>query len=168
MRILISEDDDDTALQYQIALEDRKHFVLTTKNGKECLEVYNQLLNPNGRDDPSHFDVVVLDYRMPEMNGMDVAKAILEINPKQRIIFASAYVKETLANSIRELGHVVELMQKPFELDTLVNTIEDEDIYVELAELNEYLSELKEFDLSQEQVTDLLQSLRNIQKGRSF
>jgi CheY-like chemotaxis protein len=51
---------------------------------------------------------------MPGMNGMDVAKEILEVSPHQRIIFASAYVEETLEESVKQLKQVVELMQKPF------------------------------------------------------
>ena len=48
------------------------------------------------------FDAVMLDYRMPKINGIEVAKEILAVNPHQRIIFASAYVKETLTDSIKE------------------------------------------------------------------
>lgn len=55
------------------------------------------------------FDVVVLDYRMPKKDGLQVAKEILKLNPKQRIIFASAYVKETLVESVKQLNQVVEL-----------------------------------------------------------
>lgn len=58
---------------------------------------------------PSPFDVVVLDYKMPDKNGMEVAKEILRINPHQRIMFASAYVIETLKDSVKELSRVVEL-----------------------------------------------------------
>jgi CheY-like chemotaxis protein len=32
---------------------------------------------------------------MPKMNGMEVAKEILAVNPHQRIIFASAYVRDS-------------------------------------------------------------------------
>jgi hypothetical protein len=39
---------------------------------------------------------------------MEVAKVILTINPDQRIIFGSAYVKETLENSVKDLKRVVE------------------------------------------------------------
>jgi CheY-like chemotaxis protein len=174
MRVLIAEDEPDTAMQYQIALEEKNHDVIVTENGEECLKVYYEEMkrktsgNHDGGDRLSPFDVVVLDYRMPRINGMEVAKEILTVNPKQRIIFASAYVKETLANSVRELRHVVELMQKPFELDSLVDTIEDREIQEEMEELNEYLQELKEFNLTQEQIADLLESLRKIQKGRTF
>jgi CheY-like chemotaxis protein len=75
----------------------------------------------------SPFDAVVLDYRIPGKDGLHVAKEILELNPEQRIIFASAYVKETLEDSVKKLGTVVELMQKPFDADVLVDTIEDKE-----------------------------------------
>ena len=35
-------------------------------------------------------DLIILDYHMPIKNGLDAAKEILEINPKQKIIFISA------------------------------------------------------------------------------
>ena len=66
------------------------------------------------------------------MNGMDVAKEILAVNPHQRIIFASAYVKETLQESVKQLKQIVELMQKPFTLSQLVDTVEDKEVYEEL------------------------------------
>ena len=50
---------------------------------------------------------------------MEVAKEILAVNPHQRIIFASAYVKETLEDSIKQLNQPVELLQKPFGQDVL-------------------------------------------------
>src|SRR5215204_2983235 len=75
----------------------------------------------------SPFDVVILDYRIPGKDGLHVAKEILELNPEQRIIFASAYVRETLEDSVKELKTVVELMQKPFDSDVLVDTIEDKE-----------------------------------------
>jgi CheY-like chemotaxis protein len=49
---------------------------------------------------------------MPKKDGLEAAKEILELNPRQRIIFASAYVKETLEDSVKQLKQVVELMQK--------------------------------------------------------
>jgi response regulator RpfG family c-di-GMP phosphodiesterase len=74
---------------------------------------------------PSPFDVVVLDYETPSKDGMEVAKEILQINPDQRIIFASAYVIKTLKDSVKELSRVVELLQKPFTMEAFVSTVED-------------------------------------------
>ena len=75
------------------------------------------------------FDMVILDYRMPGTNGIEVAKEIIKINPKQRIIIASAYPRETLFYSMKELGQLVELVQKPFNLGTLIGAIENKQFY---------------------------------------
>jgi FixJ family two-component response regulator len=34
------------------------------------------------------YGAVILDYKMPKVNGIDVEKEILSVNPRQRIIFA--------------------------------------------------------------------------------
>ena len=174
MKILIAEDEMDTAIQYKIALEERNHEVILAMDGEACIRLYKERLRrhvyyeqkegnkPTSHEHVDSFDVVVLDYRIPKENGMNVAKEILRLNPQQRLIFASAYVKETLFDSIRQLRHVVELIQKPFELDMLINIIEDETSYKKLQELNEYLKELNEFDLTQEQVKDLLESIERL------
>jgi CheY-like chemotaxis protein len=72
-----------------------------TDNGEDCLKVYPEQLHDlslktNGSNlFHQPFDAVIQDYNMPRINGMEVAKEILVVNPHQRIIFASAYVKET-------------------------------------------------------------------------
>jgi CheY-like chemotaxis protein len=114
------------------------------------------------------YDVVILDYSMPSINGMDVAKEILAINSHQRVIFASAYVKETLEHSIKELKQVVELIQKPFSLDKLVDIIEDKEVYEDLRTLNIDVDLVKAANPTHEQLRDLLQRLKKIQKYRTF
>ncbi len=127
MKILIAEDVRHTAMQYMIVLSKRGHQVVTTQDGVDCLKAYNDAWkqsNPKTPND-SQFDVVVLDYRMPGKDGMQVAKQILAINPKQRIIFASAYVRETLLELAKELKSSVELIEKPFELEDFIAKIEE-------------------------------------------
>ena len=114
------------------------------------------------------YDVVILDYNMPLINGMDVAKEILAINSHQRIIFASAYVKETLENSIKELKQVVELMQKPFSLSKLVDIVEDKEVYEDLRALNIDIDLVPAANPTHEQIIDLLERLKRIQKHRTF
>jgi CheY-like chemotaxis protein len=116
----------------------------------------------------SRYDVVILDYKMPGMNGMDVAKEILEVSPHQRIIFASAYVEETLKESVKQLKQVVELMQKPFSLKQLVDTLEDKEVYEELRQLNVDVERIKAAKLTHEFIRDLLERLKKIQKNRTF
>ena len=117
------------------------------------------------------YDAVVLDYRMPKKDGLQVAKEILESNPSQRIIFASAYVKETLKESVKELRQVVELMQKPFLPETLVDVVEDTEAYPELKKLFANVRNMTENDFenpSPDLIKDMLEGLKKIQKGRTF
>ena len=174
MRILIAEDDSDISESYKDALEARNHIVMLAENGEECLEIYYKELKreqteiENGERRGTPFDAVILDYMMPRKDGMQVAKEILEINPKQRIIFASAYVEETLEDTVKQLKQVVELMQKPFGADALVNTIEDKEIYEGLKQIMLNLKQIKDANPSPKQLKSLLESLKKIQKGRTF
>ena len=140
MKILIAEDDKDSALSYKRILERRGHQVLVTNDGEECLMTYQEEWKKvtSEMDATEHiqpYDVVVVDYKMPQIDGIQVAKEILAVNQHQRIIFASAYVKETLLDSVKQLSQSVELLQKPFGRDTLVYTIEKKEIYSELQKL---------------------------------
>jgi two-component SAPR family response regulator len=73
---------------------------------------------------------------MPDRNGLEVAKEILAINSHQRIIFVSAFVKEWLVDSTKELKSPVEFLQTPVSNKKLLDTIEQRDIYEQLERLN--------------------------------
>jgi CheY-like chemotaxis protein len=168
--VLIADDEKDIATLYKMALEKRRHEVLVAYNGEDCLKTYHEVSQRvRFKTYPSvniqqPFDAVMLDYRMPKINGIEVAKEILAVNPHQRIIFASAYVKETLTDSIKELKQVVELMQKPFGEGALIDTIEDKDIYQRLQKFNVDIDIIKAINPTHEQVVDLLERLQRIQK----
>jgi CheY-like chemotaxis protein len=196
MRILIAEDESDISHTYRVALESRNHDVNIANDGISCLRIYREELanrrktssdkskkyNNKAQDSPSAtspFDAVVLDYKMPGKDGMEVAKEILAINPDQRIIFASAYVKETLENSVKELKRVVELLQKPFEIQAFIDTIEDKQVYEELKKIMINIraidddntssgQEPRDHSTSRERMRDLFECLRKIQKNRTF
>ena len=110
MKILIAEDNRDIALVYRVALQNRNHHLVITDNGEDCLTIYREELKhfisrmgSLDKDKQHVFDVVILDYKMPRLNGIEVAKEIIRINPKQRIIIVSAYVRETFFRSVKEL-----------------------------------------------------------------
>ena len=56
--------------------------VANTYNGQEAVEKYVSM-NPKP-------DIIIMDQRMPVMNGIDATKEILRINPSALIIFVSA------------------------------------------------------------------------------
>ena len=128
-RILIAEDDKDISQIYTMALKDIGYKVKLVDNGEDCAKVYldnfqelrllksKEIAVDNYKNQP--FEVVILDYKMPKRDGLQVAKEVLAVNPHQRIIFASAYTTETLMDSVKELRQVVELLQKPFSMQYL-------------------------------------------------
>ena len=113
------------------------------------------------------YDVVILDYRLPGINGMKVAKEIFEINPRQRIVFASAYVEETLQESAKQLKRIVELVKKPFRLGELIDKLEDKELYEELKTLDVDVDLIRAARPSHELLLDLLERLTRIQTTRT-
>jgi CheY-like chemotaxis protein len=172
MKILIAEDESDISVTYKIVLEERGHEVIITENGEECLDIYHSELKRRGNSplySSSPFEVVVLDYKMPRKNGIEVAKEILDLNPNQRIIFASAYVRDTLEDAVKQLKRVVELLQKPFSPDKLVDIIEDKESFEGLKKLMvDVKNMVGDVEPTREQIKDLFESLRKIQKGKGF
>ncbi|CAN5233273.1 hypothetical protein BH18THE2_BH18THE2_20140 [soil metagenome] len=182
LNILIAEDEPDIAILYKTVLEKRNHKATITTNGEDCLKAYHEVSQSNRfatdqssvRPGPMNlsenhpFDVVVLDCKMPHINGIEVAKEILAVNPHQRIIFASAYIKDTVIDSIKNLKHVMmESVQKPFEIKRLIDLIEDKMVYQELKRLNVDIDIIKAVNPTHEQVSDLLERLQNIRNTKS-
>ncbi len=179
LKILIAEDETDIGNLYKTALEMRNHQATVTTNGEDCLKVYHEVCQSNRfameQQSYSHpscsikvvnsrpFDVVLLDCNLPYINGIEVAKEILAVNPHQRIIFASAYVKDTVIDTIKNLKHLNESIQKPFGIQRLIDLIEDKKIYEELQRLNVDLEVIKAINPSHEQIVDLLYRLHNVQ-----
>jgi CheY-like chemotaxis protein len=118
LNILIAEDNDFTALQYNRILEKFGHKVVIAKDGDECLKKFNEKKREKeGKMNYKvPFDVVVLDQSMPKRTGKDVAKEILKSTPNQRIIFASAYALGGETETLPNFKENVEFLQKPFSL----------------------------------------------------
>ncbi len=119
MNILVAEDNAFTAAQYARALQGMGHRVTVSRDGEECVQAYER-----AHADASPFDVVLLDNNMPKRSGVEVAKDILDKNPTQRIIFASAYNLNTLLKSPGTIPKTVEVLEKPFSLSAMIRTIE--------------------------------------------
>ena len=71
----------------------------------------------------SAYDLILLDIVMPGMHGNEVYAEIQKIRPAARVIVITGYSDDhQLVKQIREQG-VSELFHKPFDFDTLVDSI---------------------------------------------
>ena len=82
------------------------------KNGKEAVEMYKSF-----NDKP---DVIIMDHRMPIMNGIDASKEILRFDKDAKIIFASADM--TVQKEAASIG-VISFKEKPFDIERLINNV---------------------------------------------
>ena len=76
MRILCCEDEEEVLQIYEQALDERGHEVTTTLDSDECLKIYEGAFDEiNDNQFVSlPFDVVILDYKMPKKNGLELAR----------------------------------------------------------------------------------------------
>ncbi|MGE9296784.1 MAG: response regulator [Puniceicoccales bacterium] len=82
-------------------------------SGEEAIMRYRQ----------SRFDVVLIDYAMEPMDGVEVSRRLIEINPNAVIILMSGFANEELGAEAREAG-VYLVIEKPIQVDSLMMAID--------------------------------------------
>jgi len=134
IRILIADDDLDILGLYRNFLEAKGKEITLTTDGRKCVEAYKRKYN--SQQSENYFDVVILDQKMPFMTGLQAASEILDINPQQRIIFASGYIEKTLLDILTKLNRAIAVIEKPFSLDVLEHMINNVSIFEKLEKIN--------------------------------
>ena len=74
------------------------------------------------RADPHAFDLLVTDYNMPEMNGMELAMAVTRAAPGMPIIITSGFISDEMRQHAAELN-VGALLQKEYTLERLAGLV---------------------------------------------
>jgi DNA-binding response OmpR family regulator len=112
MRILIVEDEAGIVQFLKQGLEEEGYQVSAALDGLSGLELYKK----------SIFDLVLLDWMLPKMNGLELCKAIRSKDKETPIIFLSA--KDTIQETIEGLkSGANDYIKKPFSFDELLERI---------------------------------------------
>jgi two-component system, chemotaxis family, chemotaxis protein CheY len=93
----------------------------------------------------------------------------LKWTPDQRIIFVSAYVQETLRDSVSQLKQIVELIQKPFDIDVVVELVEDLEIFSSVKKLSSLVKQIEDVNNpNSREIRELFKAAAQAHKGKTF
>ena len=112
--ILLVDDNHHGLAARKVLLQQLGHRISIAHSGQEALELFAQ----------SPFDVVVTDFRMPQMDGGELIRRIRESEPQARVILLSGFVDPlglteentgadvVIAKSAGEVGHLVRAVER--------------------------------------------------------
>ena len=112
VKILVVDDEENLRFLYERELMDEGYEIILARDGRECLDMVTQ-------HSP---DLIILDIRMPRMDGLEAIGKIIEINKDIPIIINSAYstYKDDFMSWAAD-AYVV----KSYDLDSLKSTIRE-------------------------------------------
>ena len=140
--VLIVDDEKNIRLTLSQALESLELKIDTALNGEEALAKLNE----------KKFGLILLDLKMPGMDGMEVLRQISEVQPQTRVIIITAHGTIESAVEAMKLG-AVDFIQKPFtpnEIRKLVSKIADRET-LDAQQATDYESL---FELAKRSITD--------------
>ncbi len=114
-KILIVDDEKNIRLTLKKCLEEQEYEVFIATNGEEGIEKIKS----------KHFDLIMLDIKMPGLNGMQVLKEIRDKGIKVNVIMMTAYGSIEKAVEAMKLG-AIDFISKPFtpeEVRTIVKEV---------------------------------------------
>ena len=120
-RLMIVDDEADITNSFSLALEDSGLFVVDT---------YNDPLVALSNYRPNSYDLLLLDIKMPKMNGFELYGQIKKLDNNVKVCFISAY--DVDFNALGDLSPSLEkdclipknIIRKPIEVSKLIERIE--------------------------------------------
>ena len=110
--ILVAEDEDSNYELVKIVLQ-KRYRLIRARNGIEAVQM----------NEDEHPDMILMDIRMPGMNGLDATRIIKEVSHNTPIIALSAYAFEENIREAKAAG-CDDFMSKPFRVEALIEICE--------------------------------------------
>jgi DNA-binding NtrC family response regulator len=174
MNLLIIDDNPNQLYSLHIALKTKGHSVIIAGSGREALEKL--------RENNVRIDVVLTDYAMPGMNGLELLGHFQKEFESLPVIIMTAYGRKELVIAALQNG-CAGYVEKPFTLEELMPEIERvtslanqkalsgksaEQIREQIGKVNDKLTvivggaEIAMLDLEQENLSPVKKELRDI------
>ncbi len=108
--ILIAEDEAVSRFLFEKALKKTRANLFFVKNGLEAVEMVRE---------NTEIDAVIMDIRLPIMDGLEATAKIKELIPEMPIIIQSAYAMQSTREEALECG-CDDFITKPIKVETLL------------------------------------------------
>ena len=112
--ILLCEDEPDIQRTLKNILKKRGYEVRTAKDGEEAINIAKKI-NP---------DAILLDIRMPKVDGLEVAREIRKCNAQTKIIFITAFQSPELSKEAAKYN-ISDYLVKPASPGKILKAVED-------------------------------------------
>ena len=114
-RVLIV--DDEALIRWSLSerLSNAGYEVCEAGDGTSALDYF--------REGASRIDVVVLDVKLPDADGLDLLKQIRRMCPTCRVVLITAFGTLDMLQDARDNG-AYDMLRKPFNLDDMLQTVE--------------------------------------------
>ncbi len=116
-RLMVVDDDFDITFTLKVSLEQRGFSVDIYNDPKEALANFK----------PNYYDLLLLDVKMPKMNGFELYQEINKIDGKVKVCFFTAY--EAFYDNLRKQFPNINtgcLIGKPIHMSNLIRKINEE------------------------------------------
>jgi DNA-binding NtrC family response regulator len=114
LRVLVVDDEALIRWSLSEALEDRGFAVRVAPDGRTALSALS--------DGSARPDVVLLDYLLPDSNGLSLFERVRDLMPPRRVILMTAYGSPDVIEKALKLG-AYQVVMKPFEVTDIASVI---------------------------------------------
>ena len=113
-RILLVDDEEEFLDILSERMRNRGMEVVTASSAKEALDIFEEDL----------FDAIILDFMMPEMNGLEDIESIRSKKPELQVILLSGQATLEKGIEAMKLG-AFDVVEKPADMETLIAKIKN-------------------------------------------
>jgi DNA-binding response OmpR family regulator len=113
---MLVDDEPDALLTYKKFLDTEGYYVEAFEDPEEALKCFASKSTP-------HYDLIVMDIRMPGLNGLQLYNRLKAINMSTKVLFVSALdVAEELISILPDVRYK-DIIRKPVEQAHFVSTV---------------------------------------------
>jgi len=153
-RILVVDDESSIRRTLKDILEFEKHQVELASNGQEAIDFVND----------EDFDVVLLDIKMPEMDGMEVLEKIIQNKDIPVVMISGHGTIETAVEALRKGAY--DFIVKPPDLNRLLvtvrNAIDKSDLVTQTRQLKKEVDKKYEIVGESEKIVELKEMIERV------